>query len=227
MHYYPDPENPKSQYTMFDDDGITPYTIEKNEYELLEFSANVFDDSIMIHLDKRGAGSPALPDIRLMEFVVHNIQFQSNKVSVNAVDLEGTLNWLKYKYSTESLWFDEELSTLYFKSYWDGTATEIKVFHDDTYEEDHNDDNIIEVFPNPFTDDINFIFQSEKLTDARIVIFDLNGKIVYKNILDALHRSKVLVWPGTDNEGLELAKGAYIVKISSKDKNYYRNIIKK
>ena len=77
----------------------------------------------------------------------------------------------------------------------------------------------ITTYPNPFTEVVNFNTISIKSGKIAVRIFDINGKLVYlkeqliTNNQCALNLSKLSI-------------GTYLVRLSTKELNYYTKIIK-
>jgi serine protease AprX len=88
---------------------------------------------------------------------------------------------------------------------------------------DFENDNSINIFPNPFSDIIYILFHSSDTDRIDIDIFDIAGKKVY--IKTDLHRNTGYSYFTIGNVK-NLAKGMYFIKISSKDKVFTKKIMK-
>ncbi|MBN2175668.1 MAG: DUF4968 domain-containing protein [Bacteroidales bacterium] len=86
LHYYFDPEVSESSDQLFDDDGITPKTFEKGQYELLTFTGITELKQIKINLDsKTGDHHKAIN--RKVELIIHNIATEPQKIKVNKTEV--------------------------------------------------------------------------------------------------------------------------------------------
>jgi Secretion system C-terminal sorting domain len=73
-------------------------------------------------------------------------------------------------------------------------------------------------YPNPFNPSTSIKFSLARKTDVNISIYNILGQKVYTlvdGLMDAGAYTKI--WPGTDENGSEVASGIYFYKISSKE----------
>lgn len=94
--------------------------------------------------------------------------------------------------------------------------TILSVFDDDAILNDLN------VYPNPFTDNLDLVFYSKKKQDLKIALTDISGRII-----QAIERT-VQAGPNHytyDVEG-DLAAGLYILSLTSNDGQLFKKIIK-
>ncbi|MCF8364288.1 MAG: S8 family peptidase [Bacteroidales bacterium] len=83
--------------------------------------------------------------------------------------------------------------------------------------------NDIEIFPNPFTNQVNIVYNSPDTQSVVIEVADLTGKEIYRR--ESVHRKTGLNYFRVD--GLEnLKNGIYILKIYDDDKIATRKIMK-
>jgi hypothetical protein len=75
------------------------------------------------------------------------------------------------------------------------------------------------VYPNPFSDILNFGFSTEIEKNVRITIFDVRGRLIYSNELKPIGNLLTV-------KSLNFAGGTYFVKLEGKDLNYSSQIIK-
>ena len=88
---------------------------------------------------------------------------------------------------------------------------------------DFDEDNSIDVFPNPFVDNIFIYFNSLRTGDVKLEIYDINGKMVYQN-------ENIEMRPGynlyTVNDVYQLSQGVYVLKMFSTGAEAEKKIIK-
>jgi oligosaccharide 4-alpha-D-glucosyltransferase len=82
LHYYADSSISSVTYEMYEDDGKTYQSIDKNLFELLQFSVK-HNKHLSISLNRAGKGYKGMPNERTMTLVIHNIAQAPNKVSLN------------------------------------------------------------------------------------------------------------------------------------------------
>lgn len=80
--------------------------------------------------------------------------------------------------------------------------------------------NDITIKPNPFRNQVNFIFNQPKPNQS-VQIFDISGKHI--KTLD--YQNNILAWNGTDTYNKQVANGIYLAIIKVKDKYYMKRII--
>ena len=83
MHYYADPLAVKSDYSLYNDDGITPYANEKDKYELLNFTAVNEESSLTISMQKVTKDVTYADKSHKIKFFVHNLAMKPASIVVN------------------------------------------------------------------------------------------------------------------------------------------------
>lgn len=76
------------------------------------------------------------------------------------------------------------------------------------------------IYPNPFTETINFQFSKQPLGLISIVVFDVSGRLVYDQKQRAINAVLTI-------DLSRLPTSAYLVRLSATNYNYYTKIIKK
>lgn len=87
MHYYPDNTVRNSSYTLFDDDGKSPNSIAKKQYDLFQFDADYKKGSLKLNISKRGKSFESAPKTRKVNFVMHNWSKKPKYIKVDDVKL--------------------------------------------------------------------------------------------------------------------------------------------
>ena len=83
IHYFLDDEVGKSEYTMFEDDGKTKGSIQKNLYELLYFEARNLEDILLLDFERDTKGKyDGMPENRAIELVIHGIEKKPASVMI-------------------------------------------------------------------------------------------------------------------------------------------------
>ena len=84
-------------------------------------------------------------------------------------------------------------------------------------------ENEFNVFPNPFYNDINLIFQSKETAQVIVEIFDMNGKLVFKSNEISRNKGMNSIYLSGYNQ---LNKGIYSIILSSNGKQTVKKIFK-
>lgn len=86
LHYYHDKTVSQSQGELYEDDGLSPKSLEQGHYELLKFNASTKQDALTLRLDRTGLGYAGMPKSRELTLVVH----QANQLPAQlALELDG------------------------------------------------------------------------------------------------------------------------------------------
>ncbi|MFK7926329.1 MAG: CotH kinase family protein [Bacteroidia bacterium] len=76
----------------------------------------------------------------------------------------------------------------------------------------------LDVYPNPFTDDLTFNLQFNSESDVQLAIRNISGQIVYSNSLDVPRATfYTWHWDGRDNQGNVLPTGLYFLSLQLND----------
>lgn len=78
------PSDKWSSYTLFDDDRISPLSIEEGKYRLTTFSGHHDRLTTEISIESNGGTYPGAPDTQILTFEVENIQKSPSKVELTA-----------------------------------------------------------------------------------------------------------------------------------------------
>lgn len=82
VHYYYDPGVPYSEYTLYDDDGITPEAFEKGQFELLKFTGRPAPKSLEISMASLPGEAYQPPD-RVIALTIHQFHEQLKRILIN------------------------------------------------------------------------------------------------------------------------------------------------
>jgi subtilisin family serine protease len=87
--------------------------------------------------------------------------------------------------------------------------------------EEINQNNILEVYPNPFQSSFS-IRSTENLLGAKLMIHDLSGRVVFSKIFDLI-AGELITIEGAEIESL--SAGSYFIQLTKGDKNFYSKLI--
>ena len=80
LHYYADQSVAASQYSLFEDDGVTPDSVAKGQYELLHFAATAEDNKLTLNFNRDGGEYQGKPASRDLTLVLHNQRGKARKI---------------------------------------------------------------------------------------------------------------------------------------------------
>ncbi len=93
-----------------------------------------------------------------------------------------------------------------FQAYFDDPA-------DDISPQPENNFYVDTAYPNPFTDEVNISFNLPENGIVRSTVINMNGQTVKSLLLAKLYAGKnFITWDGTNNSGVRLTPGVYIVR---------------
>ncbi|MEM7101715.1 MAG: FG-GAP-like repeat-containing protein [Bacteroidota bacterium] len=83
----------------------------------------------------------------------------------------------------------------------------------------------ISVFPNPFSDKVNIEYELNQSMDITVSIQDLTGKLI-STLHDGIHSQGKhnLLWSGSNNSGIIVANGVYLVTIEAEGRMQSREV---
>ena len=125
LKYYYDPNHTNNSYTMFEDNGSTFGSIEKNEYELITIERSYIDDNLTEYKLKITGGEwEGQPDMRNIQLELIGLDF-NNKLSfeLNNTKLE---NQKQPSQSTNGYYYDSKSKKWIINFTWDGKEVIIK-----------------------------------------------------------------------------------------------------
>lgn len=123
VRYYPSAN--KSEYTMFDDNRLSPTSLADGDYQLTYFTGESNDGKTTISLKSNGGKYIGMPDVRIMTFEIVNAgKPQSVKLSDGTVLEEA----MSLKAVRQYGWvYDETTNSLFIRFPWDYTNIGIQV----------------------------------------------------------------------------------------------------
>jgi hypothetical protein len=91
--------------------------------------------------------------------------------------------------------------------------------------EKHSNEFAISLSPNPFNEIVNIIISSEKDIDAEISIYDLDGRKVKSfNNINLSKGRNIIIWDGTNDNGVQMPTGNYIVILNSLGRIIFKTV---
>ncbi len=107
LHYYYDDTITESEREFYYDDGITANTIEKGQYEVLKFEAEIEGRWLEIEMEaNKGLNYPA--NSKDIQLVVHNMSFKPKRIKVDKQCIEGEWNEKKQTLTIPLTWHTAE-----------------------------------------------------------------------------------------------------------------------
>ncbi len=218
--YYPDNENPNTDFTIYVDDGLSASSIENESYELIHLNGLVGDD-IIIDIEKEGSGFSGSPDNREMMFELKRINNEPLLVLLNNSEVDIVDNESDYYNTAEAAYFDVETEILMIHFLWDGLPSQIEINGtgvgvDEFVPQTPKDFVLNNPFPNPFSSSVNLNLDVIKSANYYLSIHDIYGKNIYSTSLGNLSKGRTTIsWDGNDYNGNTMSNGTYIFNIRS------------
>lgn len=99
----------------------------------------------------------------------------------------------------------------------------------DTQKKSNKENKIkLKIAPNPFTDKVSIDVNMPQDEELQITIYDLRG-IVINNLYSGVMKKgfNEIIWDGTNNNGQQMKRGVYVIKLLSGKKIFTYKIMKK
>jgi hypothetical protein len=96
----------------------------------------------------------------------------------------------------------------------------------DEFEEDiiFPEDYKVEAYPNPFNNQVNFLFNIPRDQIVSAGIYDVLGKKIKSYVADQIY-SNILRWNGKNNIGVDVGSGVYFILIMAQNSSYSAKIV--
>lgn len=229
IRYYPAEDSSETYYTLFNDDGKSPNSLESNSYELVSFNGSTNSSEIQLRISDSGFTFPSAPKQRNLIFRIFSDKFVPGSVDIEnkKVNLFKSIN--DYLAAETAAYYDAESGEIFIRFNWDGTNTRImiKAIIINVEENDYNiSSNQPE--PNPFAENFTINYLLKENTDIELSLYSISGQRVFRksehNKGAGIHS---FCWSNEYKE--ELPIGIYVLRIldlkSWESKNF--KIIKK
>lgn len=116
LHYYHDQSVTAAKGQMYEDDGVSPDSLQSGQYELLSFGAVANNNNLTLELNRTGLGYAGMPKQREVTLVVHQ-WVKPAKVLVGSQSLKWGNSGSELTAGTA--WFDEAKQQVRVKLNWD------------------------------------------------------------------------------------------------------------
>lgn len=83
IHYYHHASVAQSQGRLYEDDGVNPHAIKREQFLHTQITSEFDGDQLRISLSPKGLGFPGLPEKRRLQFTLHNLTLpQMDRITV-------------------------------------------------------------------------------------------------------------------------------------------------
>jgi len=122
LHYYHDKSIAQAKGQMYEDDGVSPDSLKRGQFELLTFVAAAHNNSLTLDLNRTGLGYAGMPKQREVTMVVHQLA-KAAEVLVNGK----TLKWVgsEAELTLGTAWFDKAKQQVRLKLNWDQAKVKV------------------------------------------------------------------------------------------------------
>ncbi|MCG8374109.1 MAG: DUF5110 domain-containing protein, partial [Balneolales bacterium] len=107
IHYYYHSEVERSDYMLYNDDGVTFAAYEKGEYELIEISTELKENEILIHFAPE-IGEEFMASNKSINLVIHNLETQPAHIEIEGNSVDGVWDENAKKSIIPFTWNTEE-----------------------------------------------------------------------------------------------------------------------
>lgn len=227
IKFFVDTEVSNSEFTLYDDDGKNPKSIETGNYQLLHFSSSTSSNQTEIDLTTEGDGYSGMPNTRNIFFELPNIISIPSEVTVNGLTSTQYNSYNNLTSAIEGWYWDDANSKLNIHVPLNGENTAIIVNGLSVGIPSINNQiqtiTISDIYPNPADEMINFSVTLLKGETLDVSILGVMGNTVYTY-------GKKEYSPGNTNFSYDVKNipaGFYLVKITGSDGTSLKKWIKK
>ncbi len=180
IRFYPDKDIVKSEYTLFDDNRQSPFSIYNAQYSLINFSSLYIFDNLSIVISDDAYGYQGMPDTREFVFEIFRINHNPQNVKVNDNNISSYSTMAELLNNDFGYYYNSTSDILYTKVDYSNSTLNIDITGLDQDGINTNNDNVMafSVYPNP-GNDIVYINRKNKSTGLiEIEVFDMSGRVV-------------------------------------------------
>ncbi|MCC5450605.1 DUF5110 domain-containing protein [Rheinheimera sp. UJ51] len=127
LHYFADASVSSAQGQLFEDDGVTPDSLAKGQYELLNFNAQHSNEQLLFSLQRQGGDYQGKPAQRELTLVVHNQRGKPDKIYVDGQYIPLVAQPQRFAKSQQLAWYDKAAKKVYIKLTWQAELSQIVI----------------------------------------------------------------------------------------------------
>ena len=180
IEYYPDTDVPFSEYTIYEDDGVTTDAFQKGRFLLINFIGVASKDSLIIRQKQTGS-YPNNPLRREMFYSIYNPYLQNVSVKYNNYDLTSAQTEEEFNLFKEAFYFDKKNNILNIHFQFINNS-ELQIFRKTNFVVDSQYSPEIKAYPIPGTEFLNLEIRNILDGTYKIIIFDINGRRISDEI---------------------------------------------
>lgn len=231
--FYPDNNNPNTEFTVYIDDGLSANALESNNYELVHLIGQVGSETILIDIEKEGNGFPSAPAERELIFELKRVNKKPLAVLLDNLNMAIVDNFDDYQNTENSAYFELETNILMLHFLWDGAVSQIEITGtgvgvDEIFVENQKTFVLNNAIPNPFFTETTLKLDVTASENYFLTVNDIFGKVVFSKMID-LHQkgSSFIKWDGRGLSGNLMPNGTYIISIRNNlgEKDFQKVVI--
>ncbi len=127
LHYYADASVSSAKGQLFEDDGVTPDSLAKGQYELLSFNAEHSNDQLLFSLQRQGGDYQGKPAQRELTLVVHNQRGKPDNIYVDGQYIPLVAQPQRFARGQQLAWYDKAAKKVYIKLTWQAEFSQIVI----------------------------------------------------------------------------------------------------
>ena len=224
VYYYPDESSPETSFTLFNDDGKDPESLDNNAFEEIFFSASYDPDSTVITVHHSGS-FPAMPQYRNLEFRVKRITGQPEVITINNNPVPVRSSHEEYEMNTQATWYDENNNELYVQTTWNNEPLKVVIkslFTGNLPVSKSSHTLSLDVFPGMTKQSVtlSYTIPSEGVyrLDAIQVTGNLRKHLFTRTLTPGMYTK-------TWNTGESLSPGIYLLRLSGRQQQAVKRLI--
>ncbi|MHC1703158.1 MAG: TIM-barrel domain-containing protein [Tenuifilaceae bacterium] len=227
IKFFIDPEISSSEFTMFEDDGKNPSSIEAEEFKLIHLSSSTTASQSNIYIKSEGNGYSGMPSLRNLFFELPRINAAPSNVVINGTPSSQRFSPTEFESTSEGWFWNSTKQILNIHSPWSGDNTTITIENVSvgipTIENHGNNITISEVYPNPANEIINFSVTLMQKEELNISILGIDGRLIQN------YGKKILSLGSTDLtfNVQTINPGFYFVKVSGVHGTFVKKWVKR
>ncbi|MBI5058792.1 T9SS type A sorting domain-containing protein [candidate division KSB1 bacterium] len=217
VEYYPDPDVPSAEFTIYDDDGHTPNAYALNQYEHIRLRSAWNPVNFVLEFQRENHGFPGAPASRKMYCRLHRVSEPPVSVRLEGIELPVVEDSIQFSQADSAVLWSSPSRSLQLCFRWTGVQSDVEVEGLQILEVASRKQvtpeaaRLVDTYPNPFNSMTTIRYELPGTQAVAICVYDLTGRRVA--VLHEATESAGQHRMSWDARGL--ASGIYIVRLET------------
>lgn len=228
VNYYPDLQFPNSYYSLYEDDGTTPYADTLGLYRKTNYTAKITSDKINFNINISGNSYPSAPGKQFYTLNIIKPTFIPDSITIDDAPVKIVKTKEEFEHSDLCTFINYQDSIIYIKFILKSSSLNINAFElTQSAVKGTEQLNNITCIPNPFSNSVEIKVPAQLLSNNdHVEIYDING-----NLINCISPSDydgifaIFKWNGQNQNGNIVESGAYFIKNHSIDNKIIQKIV--